>query len=784
VLVGDHATAEPVKRPQARWWRPLCLVVVTLALWLAFVEVPLAPEPGLDPSWQLVLVHAHRADLQFGPEVAFTYGPLGFLTSRFSYDGIPPARSVWEVAGKLALAATFVVFGRGLSPGRRALLIVALLFVTLQSFENVLTACVTLTIVLWLLPRGARPWQLAGALAWLVLLSHVKFTFLAQALAGVGLAAVAMAMRGERRRAVAVVSAFTATYVIAWVLAGQAPLNLPTYLRHGWEISAGYGGAMSASTAPKSTWWTAGAIFTLVALALGTALRRPAERPVTWAPVVYLAVAWLLVWKHAFTRADGHVLGFFNITLLLSLAVRPLLEARRWSWLDACPALCLVGFGMFDLTPLAHFPRALADRWTSSSAEVLRPGLASAEKAERTRSVRATEARPELQAMIGRGTVDVIGHDQVQVLLNDLAYRPRPIFQSYSAYTSALLRHNLRFYQSDRAPEFVLARLQTIDGRLPAQDDSLVLAELRRRYDVEACTSDVALLRRKSRQPASVDQPRELLPEVTVKMGEAVTLPAARDGALWLRAEFVPTFRGRWRSFAGQPVRLRIVLTTDADEELSFRVIPGIAAEGFIIQPLLGEQHDLNALLRGRGARWLRSFRFEPASAARHWSEVRIQLSRLPELSLVPSTPYAELVEEGFIDVAPEAIRCDARVERLLEDGRPALQVHAPGELVVRPPPGARRLTGWYGLRRAVTTGGQVGDGVEFVVTLLHDDGRREELWRSWLDPFRREGDRGPQALDLELPAGDYRVVLETGAGPAGDLGMDWSYWSALRLSR
>lgn len=757
---------------------------MTVALWLTLIEFPLPPEPGLDPSWQLALVHAHRAGLQFGPEVSFTYGPLGFLVMRFSYDGTPPARLLWEVAGKLALSITFVVLSQGLSSGRRALLCLALLFVALQSLENVLVFCATLAVLRGLLPRDARPWHVIGALAWLVLLSHIKFTLLVQALAGLSVTAAAMAARGEWRRGLAVVSGFSAAFVAVWLLAGQQLPNLPTYLRYGWEISAGYTHAMSSSDASKAIWWTGGAITALGALAVGTALRRAADRTFTWPAAAYLGVVWFITWKHAFTRADGHVLGFFNHSLLLALALRPALETRRWSWLDACPALCLVGLGLFDVGPLLRGPRTLLDHCRGTASQLLRGGASPAASAERERRLRAAEARPELRAVVGRDTFDVIGHDQVQVFMNDLEYRPRPVFQSYSTYTPALLQHNLRFYQSERAPRFVLTRLQTIDGRLPTQDDSLVLAELRRRYDVEVCTDDAALLRRKSVQPAATDQPRESSPELRVAMGESVTLPAGRDAAIWLRATFVPTLRGRWRAFAGQPVRLRIVLTDDAGEEHAYRVIPAMAAEGFIVQPLLDAQNDLNWFLRGRGLRWSRSLRFEPASAARHWSEVRVQLSRLPEQPLTPMARHADLVEDGFFDVAPETIRCGARVERLVEEGRRVLQVHAPGELVVRHPAHARRLTGWYGVRRAASESGGAGDGVEFIVRLLHADGRDEEVWRRWIDPFQREADRGAHALDLELPAGDYRVILETAPGPAGDPRLDWSYWSELRLAR
>ena len=86
--------------------------------------------------------------------------------------------------------------------------------------------------------------------------------------------------------------------------------------------------------------------------------------------------------------------------------------------------------------------------------------------------------------MIGSQTIDVLNFSQDEVLREHLNYRPRPVFQSYSAYTPALLRRNLQFYEKKKAPRFIFARLQSVDERYPAQDDSLLLEELPRRYEI------------------------------------------------------------------------------------------------------------------------------------------------------------------------------------------------------------------------------------------------------------------------------------------------------------
>jgi hypothetical protein len=55
----------------------------------------------------MVLLYAHRHGLQFGRDIAFTYGPYGFLVSTSYYDGVPLVKILWESAGQFALAATF-----------------------------------------------------------------------------------------------------------------------------------------------------------------------------------------------------------------------------------------------------------------------------------------------------------------------------------------------------------------------------------------------------------------------------------------------------------------------------------------------------------------------------------------------------------------------------------------------------------------------------------------------------------------------------------------------------
>src|SRR5206468_13115595 len=55
----------------------LAALLLSVAV-LTFPQVPLGKDP--DSGWRAVLAYAYEHNLQFGPDIAFTFGPLGFLT--------------------------------------------------------------------------------------------------------------------------------------------------------------------------------------------------------------------------------------------------------------------------------------------------------------------------------------------------------------------------------------------------------------------------------------------------------------------------------------------------------------------------------------------------------------------------------------------------------------------------------------------------------------------------------------------------------------------------------
>src|SRR5207248_5218672 len=169
-------------------WRALFMATLTVLLAMLLFQFPLPAKPGVDPSWSMVLVYAHRHGLQFVRDVAFTYGPYGFLTSRFYYDGVPLVKILWESAGKLALAATLVAMAASTFSSwfRFGLFYLGLIFAAKISSDIVIFLCTPLLALCWLLPPKSKSWQVAVALSWMGFLAQVRLNYFIHALVAIG----------------------------------------------------------------------------------------------------------------------------------------------------------------------------------------------------------------------------------------------------------------------------------------------------------------------------------------------------------------------------------------------------------------------------------------------------------------------------------------------------------------------------------------------------------------------------------------------------------------------
>ena len=760
--------------------------MATLALWLSLFTQLAPADPGLDLSWQAMLVHAHVEGLQFGRDIIFTWGPLGFLCSlaHIGSAGAVPIL-VWQVLGKLLMSLALVTLTRPVEPWRRIAFLAAVLAFHWLFQDTVFLVLIALIALSALMKPDARPVRLAAWTLVLGFLAQIKFTYFIDSSAAVLAAFACWSLQRSWKRAWAVAGGFALAVPAVWMASGQNLDNLYPYVRRSLEISSGYADAMGLDEAWPTFLWGA-ALAILCALFCWRAWRTVADRPFALGASGFLAFSFLVVWKESFIRADliplgGHVFGLFTYVLMLAPVVPGLLfPGRRWHWFDASIVLCLLGIACIDPDYYRLAPRVAWERVYGNVGALSNIGGIPGEWQRSFDEACARAALPRIRAAVGQGTVDVYDCNTGVALLNGLRLSSRPIFQSYSAYTPGLEGWNLRFYQSDRAPDFLLWSGTTIDNRYPGQDDAMLVAALPGHYEPVLSEGGYWLFRRRTALPKAALE-RRLVLKRTVHLSEEIELPLLAEQAVWLRASASPNSLGRLRSLLYKPALINIVTTDYAGRRGVWRLLPRVAQDGFILAPTLFGGGDLASLMHGDALTWVRSFHFEaPAGQEEFWSHVGVELSQMPGIPFNSPSPVGWLVELGLFDRPPVSITSEKTPE-VIEVPEKALLLHAEGEIVFNVPAGAARFAGGFGIQRGAYSGDGHTRGVEFSVDGVWASGRRERLWGRHLDPVAEPRDRGTQRMDIALPPDPpAKLVLHTGAGPEHDNRWDWSYVSGL----
>ncbi len=765
--------------------------VFFVLLFLAIFTYPQKPTAELDPSWRMALTQALVDGWQFGRDLVFTYGPLGFLMGN-TYSGVAfwPF-VVWQAVSAL-LFATLIYrqgmrltgYARGFYWGTTILLGVgymdALLMVVigLIGFEMVREA-----------GRQNRWWVAAG-LGLYGFLAVIKFTNLM--LCGfITLVAAALDL-WQRRRGDAAwkVLWFFGSFLFLWTLCGQSVLNLPAYLRHSLEISSGYEQTMGLVGSGTALAMGVAVFLALVAYA-GLHLLGHADRPRALAGGLVLGAYLYLNWKHGFVRADGHMIGFFICALVPITAFPALLDEpprfRRLQRALLVPAGVLCVLGIHEALPgtvrfaLGNFQ----ERVYANLYNTLHFDRFYASYRDKLRTERHDHDLAKTRAVVGSGTLDVLGYHQAVALYNRFNYRPRPVLQSYSAYTPQLQQLNADYYASDRAPDFVLFRLETIDDRYMMLDDARALYVFLHRYEFVHSEKGFQLWRRRAKPFDAAAIAPQPLAATELAVGQPLDLSAHGTQPLWIEIDLPRTLLGRLRDFFYKPPIVRLALKDTKGNTTTYRLPLPLARAGFLINPMIEEIVGFMHFTGGTPERHAASATIIVDAADRKYLAPTARVKLAAARASQNGADYfleAEKLRFHMFKTVPMAYEAQTPVSAGEIDGTPVMVLHARSEMTFNLREGAQRIRGAFGFLPGTYTDGGNTDGAEFIV-FWSNGAERVELFKRFLDPVKQPKDRGLHRFDVPLPPQPGgRVFLRINPGPLGNYSWDWTAWTDIEI--
>lgn len=770
----------------------------------------------LDESFKVALHEAFAAKVQFGKDFIYTYGPYGILQGVKYFP---------ETYSAVALGYLFIglVMGFGLVCivnycWKKNKWSVIFLFPFLFFFPNSGISLDSFFSVATILPLLFYFYINKGKISPILLFLVVGAAFaglIKQTFLGLGIAFILLITVDQifRRRFPVILTVYLTGVLAFWLLAGQNLANFGAYLANGSQIVKGFAATMG----------TFGPLIEIILYLITVVLFLGLVVAATWShrskvdllPVAGLAVVFFLIFKGAFVRHDsGHAMQ----SAMSPIPIACLYSALLWSDLNKLSLtlkrlktkvpVILISWILFLINASLIFQNSINQGYfkyyldamyntPNTGKAALQMFLGQADlKAIYNDSfamIRKENSIPQLT-----GTTDLYPNETAVIFAYDLPYKPRPVIQSFSAYTAKLAELNATHLRDPDAPETILFAVSAIDNRLPSSDDGLSWPELLTRYDITDITGKFLVLKRRS-NPGTYTFTSLL--QGKAKMGDWVELPdKSNSDAIWMQLDARPGLLGKLMTtlFKLPPLYLEVELADGKSEK--YRVLADIMHSGQLLSPLVKDKEDFIALASPIWQELLQNSAVKRMRlVAEDWGllaypqSYSINLSRFEfsrqDFSQVPGwSDYSNAMSNLTLLKSGEVFHADNRglEKKVGPDGKPVLLAHADTRIVISLPEGSQKLSIGYGIldgawQEAKEKGGSA-DGVEFRVIAIYPDDKEEILFSKWLDPHANANDRGEKTAEIDLTrVSTQRIALDTLQGPKQDSSWDWSYWSEVK---
>ena len=578
-------------------------MAVLLALYTLPLRFSVQLKAGLDDSWKRALTHAVSHGLVFGRDFVFTYGPLGFLATRYT-EHISP---FYLLTGDLFLASAYCyVFYQLLSRASGWFLILVLAVFALRGggYPESLFLLFLYFIETSFRNGFSRPPETMFGASTGVLLFFMKvnYGFIAALLLVIILAYLVLTAKR------ALFSFVLTIAVLSTAILCTVHVDVRNYVRYGYQLIANYADAMSLELELSLQYISA---LILVATLGGLVVWRliwqktmtASHTRVFVSAALFLAGGFLL-YKNSFTRSDpGHNLSLFTaFPLLFTISVFGFSYAARE------PAKILSAIVVCISTLNLCFPQTNGKVSRESfDTDYFFPGsyFGSFFHPDTAQSLSSQKILDGKDGLIGHASIDIFPDQISGLLLNNLNYSPRPVPQSYTVYSAALDSLNAAYFASAQRPQLIMIKNTGTDNRYGFWDESVTKAVLCLNYDFTnviafnqmqiaagAATMNKYLLLKAKNSP-----PRwpvfEKIEERSITIGTQTIISFPDSIPVYMTAELEYTVTGKLRSLLYQPPLFSITLFPDAAGSVQYKIVRPIMKTPVLINKLMYENYEL-----------------------------------------------------------------------------------------------------------------------------------------------------------------------------------------------
>jgi hypothetical protein len=549
------------------------------------------PWYGLDISWQVTLNYALKHHWMWGKDIIYTYGPLGFLSTRM---GLGIDRLAFLAFDCFLVFNFFFIFCDFLKSAiNKYFGLAIIIFITIiinTNYASDLSWILMIFSFYWMNKSYDKPsffyFLLLSVIVTLAFYIKLNTGLIVFVLLFLHLINLAWARKISILKA-GVIVLITVVLVIA---CGKLfHVDIAGYFRGALEIIKGYNDIMyldETNDVVKIILYALLATSLFLFCKYGLRLIREKDYHRLFFVIISLGYLFLLR-KQAFLRDEPqHLREFLScapLILIIGLFRHHQAEEEKL-YLTIIFSITLISLLVF----LDRKPSGLAfeDRYARQ------PDYISAfQNYNKETFLHQKDKRyiPErILNKIGNAPVDIFPWDSEYIIENKLNYKPRPIFQSFSAYTPFLQKANYDFYVKN-APEYLIYHYEAIDDRHPFNEETPVNFFIANNYTVaDTFTSNHRWRIVLQKKPLSgALNIREIK-----KAEQNITDDIAVSGSDFIKIDIEYNLLGKLIAFFHKPPRVHIEYIINNDSAIIYKTSKELLQCGIMTAREINDTHD------------------------------------------------------------------------------------------------------------------------------------------------------------------------------------------------
>jgi len=573
--------------------RILSLTVIIFLI--TFPDISPVTETGLDGSANFAFNYFFANGVQSGVDVIFTYGPLGFFKAPLPIGSNLVYAVILISFMRFLLIFLILCLGRIIDPQKSLLhFFIALLIASLVTFDLTFIGIIIASLLI------SHEKQRYGIWFFIPLVATVLAVLIK---ASIGVSALLIMIsylfidymqKRSFKATLMFIGSSVIIFLLFWFIIYGNLSGVFEYFLGTYHFIKGNSSAVALH--PYNNWIIV-ISFILIFLILPFTIKD--KRIFFLYGLILLSV--FAMWKYSFSREENfHLKSLLDYLIIIFAMILVLSKRIRTLHLVLMAACLMLYYRNMDLTEEYKIDDRVnfigINNFISTTLEYNEWIESSNNSSDR--NILSKKLEHKILDHIESRSIDVYPWDYTYVAANDLNWTPRPVIQSYAAYTSWLDKLNARHFQSENAPELLIWELSDIRGgdefgdvdeRYMLNDEPNTIYQLLNNYTIISKSRQMVLFERK--EGNNLNEP-VIIGSKESAWNKWIRVPLVDDGILRAKLFMKGNILRSIRNLIYKDAAFFIEYKLDNGIIYKYRIVPDNAQDGIWINPLIIKVSD------------------------------------------------------------------------------------------------------------------------------------------------------------------------------------------------